>query len=196
MLNNVPGAINRMARNVVTNHPNTFNCQLFRKTVTRTAAESVAGNPTMGGLGVLDSMDEEQFEYTFLGNGYALHADGFAPAPMVKRGDANIGHADEFRFLIEPEEPSGHPDWFDVRSHDVMHLLLGEYEQAAEVFAGHRLCGESPFDTATEYVMAHVGSGLRALLAGRNGRALEEFSQAGRLPKGPEWGGGCDRAGP
>ena len=133
MLNNVPGAINRMARNVVTNHPNTFNCQLFRKTVTRTAAESVAGNPTMGGLGVLDSMDEEQFEYTFLGNGYALHADGFAPAPMVKRGDANIGHADEFRFLIEPEEPSGHPDWFDVRSHDVMHLLLGEGPGAARL---------------------------------------------------------------
>ena len=133
MLNNVPGAINRMARNVVTNHPNTFNCQLFRKTVTRTAAESVAGNPTMGGLGVLDSMDEEQFEYTFLGNGYALHADGFAPAPMVKRGDANIGHADEFRFLIEPEEPSGHPDWFDVRSHDVMHLLFGEGPGAARL---------------------------------------------------------------
>lgn len=129
MLTNVPDGINRMARNVVMNHPNTFNCEMYRKTITRTAPDAVAGAPTMGGLGVLDSMDEEQFEYAFLGYGHALPADGgFSPAPMVKRGDANIGSGDEFRFLIEPEEPSGHPDWFDVRSHDVMYVLLGTGE--------------------------------------------------------------------
>lgn len=133
MLSNVPSAVNRMARNVVANHPNTFNCQVFRKTVTRAADGSVAGSPALGGLGVLDSMDEEQFEYAFLGNGYALPADGFSPAPMVKRGDAHIGAADEFRFLIEPEEPSGHPDWFGVRSHDVVYLLLGEGPGAARL---------------------------------------------------------------
>lgn len=125
MLNNVPEAINRMTRNVVMNHPNTYSVQVFRKTITRTAPDAIAGAPTMGGLGVLDSMDEEQFEYAFLGNGFAMPAEGFAPAPMVKRGDANIYAGDEFRFLIEPEEPSGHPDWFDVRNHDVMYLLLG-----------------------------------------------------------------------
>src|SRR5690242_10757353 len=106
MLNNVPEAINRMTRNVVMNHPNTYSVQVFRKTITRTAPDTVAGAPTMGGLGVLDSMDEEQFEYAFLGNGFAMPAEGFAPAPMVKRGDANIYAGDEFRFLIEPEEPS------------------------------------------------------------------------------------------
>lgn len=126
MLTNVPDAINRMARNVVVNHPNTFNCEVYRKTVTRTAPETVDGNPTLGGLGVLDTMDEEQFEYAFLGYGYALHADGFSPAPMVDRHDANIGTGEEFRFLIEPEEPSGHPGWFDVRTHDVAYLLLGD----------------------------------------------------------------------
>jgi hypothetical protein len=125
MLNNVPETINRMTRNVVANHPNTFNCQVFRKAVTRQAPDAANGNPTMGGLGVLSSADEEEFEYAFIGNGYALPADGFSPAPMVDRGDANIGPADEFRFLIEPEEPSGHPDWFDVRKHDVVYLLLG-----------------------------------------------------------------------
>lgn len=125
MLNNVPTGINRMARNVVMNHPNAMNCEVYRKTVTRAAPDTVGGLPTMGGLGVLDSMDEEQYEYAFLGYGHALPAEGFAPAPMVKRGDANIGSGEEFRFLIEPEEPSGHQDWFDVRTHDVMYLLLG-----------------------------------------------------------------------
>lgn len=125
MLTNVPAGINRMARNVVMNHPNTFGCEVYRKTVTRTAPETVDGNPTLGGLGVLDTMDEEQFEYAFLGNGYALPADGFSPSPMVDRRDANIGTGEEFRFLIEPEEPSGAPGWFDVRTHDVLYLLLG-----------------------------------------------------------------------
>jgi hypothetical protein len=130
MLTNVPSGINRMARNVVMNHPNTFSCEVYRKAVTRPAETSVGGLPTMGGLGVLDSMDEDQFEYAFMGYGYALPADGgFAPAPMVRRSDANIGAGDEFRFLIEPEEP----DEFDVREHDVLYLLLGVGKDAPKL---------------------------------------------------------------
>jgi len=124
MLTNVPNAINRMTRNVVMNHPNTFNCQVFRKTITRAEQETVDGNPTLGGLGVLDTMDEEQFEYEFIGNGFALPADGFSPAPMMDRRDANIGAGDEFRFLVEPEGQSGSAEWFDLRTHDVVYLLL------------------------------------------------------------------------
>jgi len=125
MLNNVSEAINRMTRNLVINHPNAHPVQVFRKTVTRTAPTAVAGLPTLGGLGVLESTDEEAFEYAFLGNGFAMPTDPFSPAPMVRRGDANIGASEEFRFLIQPEQPSGHPQWFDVRKHDVMYLLLG-----------------------------------------------------------------------
>ena len=126
MLTNVPNAVNRMARNVVMNHPNTFNCRVYRKTVTRQGGEVVDGTPTLGGLAVLDTMDEEQFEYAFVGNGYALPADGFGPAPMMDRKDANIGSGDEFRFLIEPEQPAGSEGSFELRSHDVVYLLLAE----------------------------------------------------------------------
>lgn len=129
MLHNVPEAINRMARNVVVNHPNAVNIQIFRKTITRsgTGEETVDGNPTLGGLGVLNTADEEQFEYAFVGNGYALPADAFSPSPMMDRRDANTGGSvDEFRFLIEPEEPSGAPGWFDVRTSDVIYILLGD----------------------------------------------------------------------
>ena len=97
MLNNVPEAINRMTRNVVMNHPNTYSVQVFRKTITRTAPDTFAGAPTIGGQRVLDSMDEA-VQYAFLGNGFTMPAEGFAPAPMVKRGDANIYAGDEFRF--------------------------------------------------------------------------------------------------
>ena len=67
MLTNVPSAVNRMARNVVINHPNTWECQVFRKRVTRTDGAPVGGLPTMGGLGVLDSEDEESIDYDHLG---------------------------------------------------------------------------------------------------------------------------------
>lgn len=135
MLNNVPEAINRMARNVVVNHPNTFNIQLFRKSVTRTGTGegTVDGNPTLGGLGVLNTADEEQYEYAYIGNGYALPADAFSPAPMMDRRDANTGASDEFRFLIEPEGQSGSPEWFDVRTSDVIYLLLGDGPEPARL---------------------------------------------------------------
>jgi hypothetical protein len=36
-----------------------------------------------------------------------------------------VGSGEEFRFLIEPEGQSGSPEWFDVRTNDVIYLLLG-----------------------------------------------------------------------
>lgn len=124
MLHEVPTALSKMARHVVMNHPNAFNCRVFRKIITRP-------NPkTMGGLAVLDNGDEEEFEYVQLGYGYAMRTDAFQGGAMVKIGDANIENAEEFRFLIEPEEPSGHPEHFDIRTHDVMFLILGEEPKA------------------------------------------------------------------
>ena len=133
MLNNVPNAINRLARNVVINHPNTFNCQVYRKTVTRTADDSVGGLPTLGGLGEINSNDEEEFVYNWIGNGYALPAEQFSAAPMMDRSDANNGPGNEFRFMIEPEEEVGHPEWFKPKKDDVIYLLLGITLDAAKL---------------------------------------------------------------
>lgn len=126
MLNAVPQSINRLARNVVLNHPNTFNCKVFREVVERTAPDAIGGLPTLGGLGVLDPEDEEKIKHDFIGNGFALPAEGFAPSPMMSEGDANFGPTTEFRFLVEPEEPSGMPGWFDVKKHDVIYLVLAD----------------------------------------------------------------------
>lgn len=106
MLTNVPTAINKLARNVVINHPNSFNCTGVRKRVTR-AGPIVSGLPTMGGMGVISNDDEESIEWDLLGNGYALKAEVFSPSMMMDRQDANNGFADEFRFLIEPEVLQG-----------------------------------------------------------------------------------------
>lgn len=129
MLNNVPSAINRMARNVVINHPNTFNCVVIRKRVTRTAPETIGGLPTIGGIGVISSDDEESIAWDTLGNGYALPAEGFQPSQMMDRQDANNGAVDEYRFLIEPEVV----DAFDISKNDVFYLIIDVVRLAYEV---------------------------------------------------------------
>lgn len=136
MLNNVPKGINLLTRNVVMNHPNTFNCEMYRKVVTRQAADTWADDPTMGGMGVLDTDDEEQYEYEFIGHGFALPAENFMPSPLVDKNDANIGYANEFRFLIEPAAKNSNEEgFFTVSTHDICYLLLydGEHENPAKL---------------------------------------------------------------
>lgn len=132
MLNGVPNAINKMARNVVIHHPNTFNCQVFRKTVNRPGTE-VSGLPALGGLGVISSEDEEDISWAWIGNGYALPAEPFSPGQMTERQDTTNGPAsvDEFRFLIEPEEEPGHLEYFEPAKGDVVYLLIGDLVKLA-----------------------------------------------------------------
>lgn len=132
MLKNVPAAVNRQARNVVINHPNTMNCQVFRKEVTR-SGDIVGGLPEMGGLGVISAEDEEQFTYTWVGNGYSLQVEIFQPAMMMDRRDANNGAESEFKFLIEPESALGQAGYFNPQKYDVMYLLLGDGPAPAKI---------------------------------------------------------------
>lgn len=124
MLVNVPSAINRMTRNIVINHPNTWECQVYRKSVTRADEPLEGGLPAMGGLGVLSSDDEEKVEWQHLGNGYALPVDQFSPSSMMDRQDANIGFANEFRFLIEAEAETNAPGYFVPRKNDILVLVI------------------------------------------------------------------------
>lgn len=121
MLNNVPTSINKQVRNVVMNHPNRFLAVMVRKTVTRASDSELMGLPTIGGLGVLSSEDEESVAFESLGNAYALRADGmFAPAIMMERQDANNGSSDNFVFLIEPEDVNA----FEIKKNDLLYLDL------------------------------------------------------------------------
>ncbi len=158
MLSGVPGAMNRMTRNVVINHPNTWECQVFRKRLTRAGATPGSGDvPPLGGLGVLTAEDETDIAYDHLGNGYALPAEVFGPSLMTERGDtANYGAAAEARFLIEPAEPSGMPGYFDVHSGDVIYLVLADgVKLAFEVVNVEATVNIPPF--VTRYVRNRRG---------------------------------------
>lgn len=123
MLYSVPDNFNKFARNVVMTHPNSMPAVMYRKTNTR-PDEKLNSVPSMGGIGVLSSTDEEQFDYNRIGPCRVLPAEPFQAAPMAKSRDANIGAVDEYRFMIEPLHPSGHAEWFLPKNHDVFYLLL------------------------------------------------------------------------
>jgi len=129
MLNNVPNAVNRLARNVVINHPNSYNSVMMRKVINRVAAESIGGAPTLGGLAVISSDDEDDISWEILGNSFTLPVGEFEDSKMMDRQDANNGAIDEYRFLIEPEVVNG----FVIKKDDVMYLTIGAVRLAYEI---------------------------------------------------------------
>lgn len=84
MLTNVPTQINRSARLVTLRHPNGMDCTVWRKQVNRTSEADPAtapdGSATIGGLGVLDSEDEADYEFTELGDARIVFTGQFATA--------------------------------------------------------------------------------------------------------------------
>ncbi len=132
MLNNVPTGINKAVRNVVIRHPNAFDCEIFRKTVNRTGDAVVGGLPTLGGLGVISSDDEEDISWTFVGDGFALRVDPFASSMMMDQRDANNDFEDEMRFLIEPETPGA----ATPKKNDVFYLLITDQVSLAFEIVG------------------------------------------------------------
>lgn len=126
MLSNIPKGIGSVTRNVVMRHPNTFNCEFYRRDVNR--LEPVVGErPVMGGMMVLSMDDEVEISWSILGTGYALTADSFQPSVMMDRGDANNGALDEYRFLIEPELEA-YEGGFEPKKGDVFYVVLGDIQ--------------------------------------------------------------------
>jgi len=123
VLNNVPTAINSMARNVVLNHPNAYNVVIMRKQVNR------AGGATIGGMAVMDSEDEDDISYSLLGNAFALQTETYADGFMMERLDAAQSGASEERYLIEPEILGA----FTIKKHDIMYKIIGNVRLAYEI---------------------------------------------------------------
>lgn len=69
MLNKVPEVIRRAGRIVTLRHPNSMNCTIWRKRLRRDETSGTLGDmPNIGGVGVLDSEDEADFDYEPIGD--------------------------------------------------------------------------------------------------------------------------------
>lgn len=138
MLNSVPIAVTSNTRQVVLRHPNTMPCTVFRKVVKRveTAGEldpnsptpndpsEMGGAPTLGGMGVLRSEDEADFEYVPLGEGRCLFAGPFMPNDLNERDDAVLQQNMQ-EAQVEPLADPGTPEWFMADTTDLVMITPG-----------------------------------------------------------------------
>lgn len=141
-----------MALQVIRGHGNAWDVQMLRKVVKRTSSTgTVGGSPNLGGLAVLDSNDETDFEYEFLCNGHALKAEFFQPGNMTDRMDAAIGGAEEFLYMLarekDPNDLTAHLQPLTTKT--LVLFILGEGEGAArlayEVATVDATCELPPF---------------------------------------------------
>lgn len=129
MLNRVPKAVNFSIRQVVLRHPNAMDCTVYRKRALRTEIEggeasTFGGSPTLGGMGVLDSADEAEFEYAELGEGRMLMVGPYEPAQVNDRGDA-ISQPPMSEAQIVSVAAEGKPGHFVPDNHDMVVAYIG-----------------------------------------------------------------------
>ena len=135
MLNVIPITINKAARNMVINHPNSLHGQLIRKVFTRASTSNLMGLPTIGGLGVINSEDESDYDFIPLGHASVLQVENFAASQMMDQRDANNGFDDAFTFLIEPEILPPLEGGFEVKKNDILFVTVSEIVGAVATLA-------------------------------------------------------------
>lgn len=130
MLTSVPSAINRAARQVTLRHPNAFDVTVYRKVLKRVekddsgADSTMGGTPTLGGMGVLRSEEEADYEYTELGLGKMMFAGAFEPQDFNEHDSALI--AENARaVLIEAKAEPGAAGYFLADTTDLVMADLG-----------------------------------------------------------------------
>ena len=139
MLNTVPSRINQASRLVVLRHPNSMDCVMFRKVLLRKDDPDTyeGGEPTLGGMGVLDSTDEDDFDWDHIGTGRILFTGQYEPGAVVDR-DGALAQQPSAVALVEftemttadgevPVTPALDPSLVpELHRHDVIYALIGQ----------------------------------------------------------------------
>ena len=130
MLTAVPNAVNAAARRVTLKHPNAMPCTVWRKQVTRAtmpggaAPTMMGGLPTLGGMGVLSSSDEDRIEYIELGPASMLSLGQYQPNDMVDRDNGIVAELG-IEARVEPIAEPGQPGHFVVDKDDLLAVTPG-----------------------------------------------------------------------
>lgn len=148
MITNVPVRITQAALAVARRHPNSIDCVIFRKVLTAPAGEQMGGLPTLGGMGVMKSEDDPDFEYQRVGLGKILVTGQFSGGEMSDQGDN-----------IVPDQPMQeaqivcaddlHP--FDVKKGDLVGMMPG-----GGVLIGFEIVGQTGAVNIYPYVTKWV----------------------------------------
>jgi hypothetical protein len=131
MLINVPTAVQAATRQVVLRHPNSSVCWVWRKKVLRVEEDpntglpsTMGGSPTLGGMGVLRSEDEPEYDYEELGEGRCLFCGVYQPTDEVERGDAMLQAPMQEAQVVSRAGP-GEPGYFIADTNDMVMVTPG-----------------------------------------------------------------------
>lgn len=131
MLTSVPQAVANVSRQVALRHPNSMECSVWRKVVTRVEIDpeteepsEMGGAPTMGGMGVLRHEDEEEIEFVELGEAKCLFCGVYAGSELSDRENQSLlPNAQETQ--IEALKGPGEEGHFTADSGDLVLVILG-----------------------------------------------------------------------
>lgn len=126
LLNNVPIAVFKATLQTMRMRPNTFECELWRKTVTRTTPDGTAGGdnlPTIGGMGQLSGEDEDKYSVAPIGEGIMFFIGQFQGMALTNSGEATAGgEVQATEAVIFPVALPNEPEHFEVKRQDVVML--------------------------------------------------------------------------
>jgi hypothetical protein len=126
MLNAIPQQMNLMARNVTLRHPNSLDCEIYRKVVLRTGPDDPGGMPSLGGMAVLDSEDEPDVTWEDLGLAKLLNTEPFHMSEVVNRDDGLDMNIPEMFAQVEFLDISNDPDRRVLQKHDIAMLIISD----------------------------------------------------------------------
>ncbi|NDI85076.1 hypothetical protein [Undibacterium crateris] len=126
MLNSIPKQIAKGARSVTLKHPNAFDCDAYRKVLSRGSDGQMGGVPTMGGLGVLDSEDEDDVDWHLLGDCKMLQVGTFEPSSFNDRETTLDVKYTQMIALIESLADPDTKEYFIADKHDVIFINISE----------------------------------------------------------------------
>lgn len=126
MITSIPRNVNFSTRQVVLRHANSVDAYVYRKTPLRQndPVDVLNGNPTLGGLGVLDSEEEAEFEYRSLGEAKYLPTGVYEGSEIGSRDDnltpRQLVEA-QIVCVVDPDDEAA----FVPEKHDLVLLLPG-----------------------------------------------------------------------
>lgn len=126
LLNNVPVAVYKATLQTMRMRPNTFEIELWRKTVTRTTPDGGAGGdnlPTIGGMGQLSGEDEPEYNVAAIGEGIMFFVGPFQGMALTNSGEAMAGgDVQATEAVIVPVALPNETGHFEVKRQDVVML--------------------------------------------------------------------------
>lgn len=125
MIKGAPLNIMKAARQVTLRHPNSIEARVWRRVLLRTGSESMGGIPTLGGVGVIDSDDEDDTDYDPVGECMVQLLERYEPSGFNDRETTVDMQYPQTLALIECIKEPDDVDYFIAEKRDVVILDIG-----------------------------------------------------------------------